>query len=56
MVSVVENQQADNKQVAAGGFFANSTGNDPDDGPTGLGHMSDVPVSAFDPLFFLHHW
>ncbi|KAI0850711.1 common central domain of tyrosinase-domain-containing protein [Daldinia vernicosa] len=22
---------------------------------TGLGHMSDVPVAAFDPLFWLHH-
>ncbi|KAK9776313.1 putative tyrosinase [Seiridium cardinale] len=22
---------------------------------TGLGHMSDVPVTAFDPLFWLHH-
>lgn len=22
---------------------------------TGLGHMSDVPVAAFDPVFFFHH-
>ena len=22
----------------------------------GLGHMSDVPVAAFDPIFWLHHW
>ena len=22
----------------------------------GLGHMSDVPVAAFDPVFWLHHW
>ena len=21
----------------------------------GLGHMSDVPVAAFDPIFWLHH-
>ncbi|EWZ43510.1 hypothetical protein FOCG_00118 [Fusarium oxysporum f. sp. radicis-lycopersici 26381] len=25
-------------------------------GGHGLGHMSDVPVSAFDPIFRLHHW
>ena len=22
----------------------------------GAGHMSDVDVSAFDPIFYLHHW
>jgi hypothetical protein len=22
----------------------------------GLGHMSDVPVAAFDPIFWFHHW
>jgi hypothetical protein len=22
----------------------------------GLGHMSDVPVAAFDPIFYFHHW
>lgn len=22
----------------------------------GLGHMADVPVAAFDPIFWLHHW
>lgn len=22
---------------------------------TGMGHMSDVPVAAFDPIFWLHH-
>jgi hypothetical protein len=22
----------------------------------GLGHMCDVPVAAFDPIFWLHHW
>lgn len=21
----------------------------------GVGHMSDVPVAAFDPIFWLHH-
>ncbi|MBZ6431197.1 MAG: tyrosinase family protein [Acinetobacter pittii] len=20
------------------------------------GHMGNVPVASFDPLFFLHHW
>ena len=25
-------------------------------GGLGLGHMSDVPVAAFDPIFWLHHW
>ncbi|KAL2675750.1 hypothetical protein Neosp_011941 [[Neocosmospora] mangrovei] len=23
---------------------------------TGVGHMSSVPVAAFDPIFWLHHW
>ncbi|KAH7227272.1 hypothetical protein B0J15DRAFT_577507 [Fusarium solani] len=23
---------------------------------TGVGHMSAVPVAAFDPIFWLHHW
>lgn len=22
----------------------------------GLGHMSDVPVAGFDPIFYFHHW
>jgi hypothetical protein len=22
----------------------------------GLGHMSDIPVAAFDPIFYMHHW
>lgn len=22
----------------------------------GAGHMSSVPVAAFDPIFWLHHW
>ncbi|RKK65967.1 hypothetical protein BFJ69_g15825 [Fusarium oxysporum] len=22
----------------------------------GLGHMSNVPVAAFDPIFYMHHW
>lgn len=22
----------------------------------GVGQMSDVPVAAFDPVFWLHHW
>ena len=22
----------------------------------GLGHVSDVPVGSFDPIFWLHHW
>lgn len=22
----------------------------------GLGHMSDVPVAAFDPIFWIHYW
>lgn len=22
----------------------------------GAGHMSDVDVAAFDPIFYLHHW
>lgn len=27
------------------------------DGWTGdSGHMGNVPVASFDPLFFLHHW
>lgn len=24
--------------------------------PLGAGHMSDVDVAAFDPIFYLHHW
>ena len=41
-----------------GGQFISSA--DIDD-PTGylglsLGHMSDVPVAAFDPIFWFHHW
>ena len=27
-----------------------------DDGVALLGHMSDVTVAAFDPIFWLHHW
>jgi tyrosinase len=26
------------------------------DGIALLGHMSDVTVAAFDPIFWLHHW
>lgn len=40
-----------------------SLGYDPNDkhsldpqGIYGLGHMSDVPVAAFDPIFWMHHW
>lgn len=22
----------------------------------GMGHMGDVAVAAFDPIFWLHHW
>lgn len=41
-----------------GGQFISST--DVDD-PTGylglgLGHMSDVPVAVFDPIFWFHRW
>lgn len=25
-------------------------------GEPGFGHMSWVPVAAFDPIFWLHHW
>ncbi len=23
---------------------------------SGAGHMSSVPVAAFDPIFYIHHW
>lgn len=36
----------DRKQNDAGGFRP----------AEGVGHMSDVPVAAFDPLFWMHHW
>lgn len=22
----------------------------------GMGHMMNVPVAAFDPIFYVHHW
>jgi len=27
-----------------------------DDGKGVVGHMSEVPVAAFDPIFWFHHW
>ena len=46
-------------QNASGGIYLSEDDVKPDPvGFTGLGagHMSDVPVAAFDPIFWLHHW
>ena len=42
-----------------GGQFISNTDIDPKTTGylgLGLGHMADVPVAAFDPVFWLHHW
>ena len=45
-------------QDAAGGPFLSSEDANGKRGfkGVGLGHHADVPVAAFDPIFWLHHW
>ena len=49
----------DHEQNATGGLYmADSDIIPPVKGykGLGLGHMSDVPVATFDPIFWFHHW